>query len=226
MPESWNLAQRLRSRIIRAEGESTSRTLDEFSRPRCHHRNRGRAQLRRRTSRRRGRRRIRGDRRQELGAGIITRYQKRHTPRVAAPSNLAIAALTQAARRAPWDPHRVRNITIHRQGFVQYCKKPRTSQQCQRPACHVHLRGACERDMGDLEEGIESGRTLSEILLPLVEMPRSRFNRIFSSDPDTGIRAVSSALIRGFHIKNAVLSATSGSSRPFSSSSSCPASAI
>ena len=34
------------------------------------------------------------------------RYQKRRTPRTAAPSNLAIAALTKTARRAPRDPHR------------------------------------------------------------------------------------------------------------------------
>ena len=216
--------------IIRAEGKSTTRTLDELSRPRCHHRNRGRAQLRRRTSRRKGRRRTRGDRRQELGAGINTGYQKRRTPRTAAPSNLATAALTKTARRAPWDPHRVRKMTTHRKGFVQYCKKPRTSQQCQRPACHVHLRGACGRDVGDVEEGIESGRTLSpesEILLPvLVEMPRSRANRIYSSEQDTGIGTVSSALIRDFAIKSAASSAPSVSSRPCSSSSHCPSSAV
>ena len=216
-PSDWNqrqpgiLPRSCVAGIIRAEGESTTRTLDELSRPRCrcHHRNRGRAQLRRRTSRRRGIRRTHGDRRQELGAGINTGYQKRRAPRTAAPgpSNLAIAALTKTARRAPWDPHRVRKMTTHRKGFVQYCKKPRTSQQCQRPACHVHLRGACGRDVGDVEEGIESGRTLSpesEILLPLlVEMPRSRANRIFSSAQDTGNGTVSSALIRDFAIKSA-----------------------
>ena len=128
------------------------------------------------------------------------------------------------------NPHRVRKMTTHRKGFVQCCKKPRTSQQCQRPACHVHLRGACGRDVGDVEEGIESGRTLSpesEILLPLlVEMPKSRANRIFSSEQDTGIGAVSSALIRGFPVKTAASSAASVSSRPSSSSSSCPASAV
>ena len=216
-PSDWNqrqpgiLPRGCVAGIIKAEGESTTRTLDELSRPRCHHRNRGRAELRRITSRRRGTRRTRGDRRQELGAGINTGYQKRRTPRTAAPSNLATAALTKTARRAPWDPHRVRKMTTHRKGFVQYCKKPRTSQQCQRPACHVHLRGACGRDVGDVEEGIESGRTLSpesEILLPLlVEMPRSRANRICSSEQDTGIGTVSSALIRDFAIKSAASSA-------------------
>ena len=159
-PSDWNqrqpgiLPRDCGAGIIRADGESTTRTLDELSRPRCHHRNRGRAQLRRRTSRRRGRRRTRGDRRQELGAGINTGYQKRRTPRTVAPSNLAIAALTKTARRAPRDPHRVRKMTTHRKGYVQYCKKRRASQQCQpcqRPACHVHLRGACGRDVGDVE---------------------------------------------------------------------------
>ena len=121
-------------------------------------------------------------------------------------------------------------MTTHRKGFVQYCKKPRTSQQCQRPACHVHLRGACGRDVGDVEEGTESGRMLSresEILLPLlVEMLRSRANRIFSSELDTGIGTVSSALIRDFAIRSAASSEPSVSSRPSSSSSHCPSSAV
>ena len=106
-PSDWNqrqpgiLPRGCVAGIIKAEGESTTRTLDELSRPRCHHRNRGRAELRRITSRRRGTWRTRGDRRQELGAEINTGYQKRRTPRTAAPSNLAIAALTKTARRAP-----------------------------------------------------------------------------------------------------------------------------
>ena len=56
-----------------------------------------------------------------------------------------------------------------------------------------------------MEEGIESGRTLSPeseiLLLLLVEMPRYRTNRIFLSEKDTGIDTVSSGLIRDFAIK-------------------------
>ena len=45
---TWNLAQRVRSRNYEGRGtKTTTRTLDELFRPRCHHRNRGRAQLRR-----------------------------------------------------------------------------------------------------------------------------------------------------------------------------------
>ena len=81
-----------------------------------------------------------------------------------------------------------------------------------------------------MEEGIESGRTLSPkseiLLLLLVEMPRYRTNRIFLSEKDTGIGTVSSGLIRDFAIKSAVLSAPSVSSRSSSSSLCCLSSAV
>ena len=205
------------------EFKSRKRTLDELSRPRCHHRNRSRAQLRRRTSRRRGRRA------HSWGSATGT-WERESTQDIKNDAHPDSRSCKPRHRSSNENPHRVRKMTTHRKGFVQCCKKPRTSQQCQRPACHVHLRGACGRDVGDVEEGIESGRTLSpesEILLPLlVEMPKSRANRIFSSEQDTGIGAVSSALIRGFPVKTAASSAASVSSRPSSSSSSCPASAV
>ena len=135
-PSDWNqrqpgiLPRGCVAGIMRAEGQSTTRTLDELFRPRCHHRNRGRAQLRR----------IKEEDGELTGIGDRN-WERESTQDIKSDAHPGqpllqtspIAALTK---------------TTHRKGFVQYCKKPRTSQQCQRPVCHVHLRGACGRDVG------------------------------------------------------------------------------
>ena len=110
-------------------------------------------------------------------------------PLVHSTLNVAVAPRKKTARRPSRDPQRVHKITTCRKRiYIQYCNKLRIPQQRQRPASHVHFRRASGRGLGNVEEEIDSERTLSpEVkilfpLLPLVDTARSRANRIFSSE--------------------------------------------
>ena len=93
-------------------------------------------------------------------------------PLVHSTLNVAVAPRKKTARRPSRDPQRVHKITTCRKRiYIQYRNTLRIPQQRQRPASHVHFRRASGRGLGNVEEEIDSERTLSpevKILFPLL----------------------------------------------------------
>ena len=162
--------------IIRAEGRSTRRTLDELSRPHLLSKHRSRPALKRNFEKKRKTANSRGS-----ATGIRSGNQYRIANATHAPdshsfksrhrnSNESSTARTSGPTPGPQDHDTPEGICTVLQEAAP--------QQCQRPASYVHLRRLRGRDVGNVEEEIESPPEKG-ILLPLVEMPRSRANRNF-----------------------------------------------
>ena len=210
---TWNLAQRLRRRNYKGRGRiydtSPRRTLPtslSSSKQRPRPASKKNFKKKRKTANSRGSA-------TGIGSGNQHRISKTtHTPdsRSFKPrhrsSNENSTARTSGPTPGPQDDNTPKRICTVLQEAAHISAMPAASLP--RPLAR-HLRTRCGR-RGRRE--IESGRTLSPekgILLPLVEMPRSRANRILSSELDTGIGAASSALIRGLPVKSAAAASVS-----------------